>query len=58
MLVQLILGATTSGLAYLILAGGLIAKADVYLALRNRAVTLSSDIFDKLRERIGSHSAS
>lgn len=57
-LVQLALGATTSGLAYLMLAGGLIAKADVYSALRNRAVTLSSDIFDKLRERISSHSAS
>jgi PST family polysaccharide transporter len=56
-LVQLLFGATTSGLVYLILAGGIIAKAKVYSALRHRVAVLSSTIIGKIRERTNRHSA-
>jgi len=55
-LVQLFFGATTSGLVYLILAGGIIARANVYSALRNRVATLSSGIIGRAMKRTSSHS--
>jgi hypothetical protein len=51
-----LLGATTSGLIYLILTRGIIARADVDSALRNRVATLSSGMIGKATERTSSHS--
>jgi PST family polysaccharide transporter len=51
-LVQLLSGAATSGLVYLILAGGFIVKAKVYRQLRNRVAILSRGIVEKAKERI------
>ena len=56
MLVQLFFGATTSGLVYLILAGGIVARANVYSALRKRVARLSSGIIGKAMKRPSFHS--
>jgi PST family polysaccharide transporter len=56
-IVQLLSGAATSGLVYLILAGGFIARANVYRELRNRVATLSRSIVENLKEKTRSRLA-
>jgi PST family polysaccharide transporter len=50
-LVQLLFGATTSGWIYLILAGGIIARADAFSALRTRVATLARGIIRRATEK-------
>ncbi|CCD99473.1 lipopolysaccharide biosynthesis protein [Bradyrhizobium sp. STM 3809] len=57
-LLQLLATATTSGLVYLALAGSIIARADVYAALRTRISTQLSDILGRIMEKAGPRSAS
>jgi PST family polysaccharide transporter len=56
-LIQLLFGATTSGSVYLILAGGIIARAKIYSELRSRIVTLSRGVVDKVKEKANLRSA-
>jgi PST family polysaccharide transporter len=57
LLVQLVFGSASSGLFYLVLAGGLIAKAKVYAELRGR-VTVFAQHFAKIKRRTKSRPAS
>jgi hypothetical protein len=56
-LIQLLFGAATSGSIYLILAGGIIARAKIYSELRSRIVTLSRGVVDKVKEKANLRSA-
>jgi PST family polysaccharide transporter len=57
-LVQLLSGAATSGLVYLVLAGGFILKAKIYRELRHRVTILSRGVLERVKARTRSGLAS
>jgi PST family polysaccharide transporter len=56
-LAELVFGAATSGVVYLILAAALITKATIYRELRVRVVDLSGSLAKEVRERATLHLA-